>query len=646
LRVRALSLRVPALALRVPALALGVLALALGVRASVSAQQAVFRTSTQYVRVDVVVTDKDDKPIEGLTKDDFEIIDDGRPQRVDTFQFVKIPVAKRTLARSASVEPVPDVVSNQPATADSRLFAVVIDDMHLLEKDVIPIKALLMEFLQSLSPNDEVAFTFVNRSDYGVNFTRDTTKLVNAVERMRGALGFGLDASGTDSTGNAARYLKDVAWSSFLTLQSVVRSAAGSSHPRRAVLFVSNGELVDVFGQAGPPVLEFFDAYESLFRDAAKADVPIYTYSPRGAFLPQDAVRGDGIRSVSARANVIRNMRIMNNNLIVIANSTGGRAIVDAADMPRMIDEIVAENGAFYLLGYYPDPFAADGKRHEIAVKVKREGARVRGRTGYDAPPKPGSKAASLDDVTRALNAGVNLAGIPLRAFVAPVALDGKRQSVAITVQVDYPAPADGADRIDDEFDVRLAAIDPDGKLKQEASRTIKVGGRVRPGEGATFLINERMDLPAQALTVRVAVASHGLGRAGSIQVPVESLRGGEIAMSGLVVGLDGAPREAVLPSAALDSLVPFQPVTDRVFASSDTLRLFGRVYWKDKKMQPALSLTIDGGPASHPAMSADGAVITQLPLTNLTAGPHRLTIEASLPNGKRASRDVMFEVR
>lgn len=634
--------------LTVPALALTGLAVALTGRPVVSAQQAMFRTATQYVRVDVVVTDKDDKPIEGLTKDDFEIVDNGKPQQVDTFQFVKIPVVRRTLSRSAAAEPVPDVVSNQPATADSRLFAVVIDDMHLLEKDLIPIKALLMEFLQSLSPNDEVAFTFVNRSDLGVNFTRDTAKLVTAVELLRGALGFGLDATGQDPTGRAARYLKDIAWSSFLTLQSVVRSVAGSAHPRRAVLFVSNGELVDVFGQDGPPALEFFDAYQSLFRDAAKADVPIYTYSPRGAFLPQDAVRGDAIRSVSARSGVVRNMRIMNNNLIVMANATGGRAIVDAADMPRMINEIVTENGSFYLLGYYPDPFAADGTRHEITVKVRRDGARVRARTGYDAPPKAGSKAASLDDVTKALNAGVNLAGIPLRAFIAPVALDGKRQSVAITVQVDYPAPADGAERIDDELDVRLAAIDPDAKVKQEASRTIKVGGRVRPGDGATFLINERMDLPAEALTVRVAVASHGLGRAGSIQVPVESLRDGDIVMSGLAVGLDGPPREAVLPSAALEGLVPFQPVTDRTFTPFDTLRLFGRVYWKDRQVQPVLSLTMDGhsGPASHLAVSADGTLITQLPLKDLTAGRHRLTVEASLPNGRRASRDVLFEVK
>jgi hypothetical protein len=103
-----------------------------------------------------------------------------------------------------------------------------------------------------------------------------------------------------------------------------------------------------------------------------------------------------------------------------------------------------------------------------------------------------------------------------------------------------------------------------------------------------------------------------------------------------------------VLPSAALEGLVPFQPVTDRTFTPFDTLRLFGRVYWKDRQLQPVVSVAIDGSRSSamHPSVSADGTVITQLPLKDLTTGRHRLTVEASLPNGKRASRDVLFEVK
>ena len=49
--------------------------------ALVAQQGTTFRTSTQYVAVDVVVTGEHDAPVTDLRKEDFEITENGRPQK-------------------------------------------------------------------------------------------------------------------------------------------------------------------------------------------------------------------------------------------------------------------------------------------------------------------------------------------------------------------------------------------------------------------------------------------------------------------------------------------------------------------------------------------------------------------------------------
>jgi VWFA-related protein len=620
------------------------------------AAQTVFRSNVQYVTVDVVVTDKNDKPITDLSQDDFEIEDNGKPQKVSDFKYVSIPIASRSLDLATVSEPQPDITSNLPATPDSRLFAIVIDDLHLLEKDLVNIKRILTEFLASLSADDEVALVFVSHSDLGVNFTRNTGKLVSTISNLRASLGFGLDALGSDPSGNAGAYTMNYARSSVITLRNVAKSLAGSRHPRRAILWVSNGETIDMFGLDGPPEMMMFAEYQDTFRDAARADVPIYTVSTRGS-LPEDSIRGDQIVSPSMRSRVLKAMRVQRNNLIVIANTTGGRAIVDASDMPRMIHEIVQENGSYYLLGYYPDPFVADGKFHELKVKVKREGAHVRARTGYDAPRAERASGPVLTAIDSAMSAGVNVSALPLRAFAQPIASDGKKLTVAVSVELTYPAPVDGSSRFDDNLQLKIVALDPDAKIKASAGRALHFTAPAPKSGDVTFLINDVIQVPAQFLTLRVAVGSESLGKAGSVQVAIDMPKASKgLTLGGIAVGVDGAPREAVMQPAAFDGLIPFQPTVSRAFSASDVLRLFAHVYWKDKA-KPSATMTLtgpNGAVTSTPSLSAmkpsgdqqDAVIAAMLPVRGMAPGKYHLAISASLPGGKPVTRDVLFEVK
>lgn len=653
-----------------------VLCLVFVVCIALAAQQApVFRSGVQYVAVDVVVTDKNDKPITDLKREEFSIVESGKSQSIADFQFVNVPAVTRTAAvTAAAAEPEPDVVTNVAPKADSKLFVMVIDDMHLIEQNIIAIKRTLTDTLNAIPPDDEVAMVFVSHSDMSVNFTRSRAPIQRAIDNVRGALGFGLDslahapngagtAGATDqlySSTSPSRFRAIYAKTAVETLRSVARSLAGSNHSRRAILFFSGGTTLTPWDIGSPNYnLELADELLATVAEAAHADVPIYAIDPRGNITPDDAVRGDPIKSARLRSEVVNNLQIQRNNLSEIAINTGGRAVVGASDMKRMMEEIVQENGSFYLLGYYPEPFASDGKFHELDVKVSRPGVIVRARKGYVAPSKERATESTAVILDKAMTAGVNVSGLPIRVLANPIAAGAKGMMTAVTVEVTYPSPLDGSRRIDDSLELSIVALDPDAKVKLKATRPMKFAGNAPPSGPITFLVDEAIELPSESLTLRVGVASQALGKAGTSQVAIEVPKPSDskLQMSNVAIGFVGPQRQAAMNASLIAQILPFQPTTTREFASADTLRVFARTFWKGKD-QPSATITISGGTMSPRTMtpeikvqSVDGGrmeavVDTTIPLKDLLPGRYHLAVDAKLPNGQPVSRVVVFEVK
>ena len=641
--------------------------------AALAAQQPVFRTGVQYVTVDVVVTDKNDKPITDLKKEDFVIVEGGKAQAVADFQFVNVPAVTRTVNLAEAIKaPEPDVATNIAPSPNSRLFVIVIDDLHLIEQDIVRIKQSLSDLLGAFAPDDEVALVFVSHSDMSVNFTRNRAALAAVIDQVRGALGFGLDSlaqqpAGETPSSNALypstvpsrfrlAYQKNVVD----TLINVTRSLAGAQYARRAVFFFSGGTTLEPHDPTDPNYnIEYGEDLRAVIGAAQRAGVPVYAIDPRGNLTPDDAVRGHQIVSERVRAQVRRNLQIQRNNLSELAINTGGRAVVGASDMKRMMQEVVQENGSFYLLGYYPEPFSADGKFHDISVKVNRPGAIVRARNGYVAPSASRATESTASVLNTAMSAGVNVSGLPIRVSALPIAAAAKGMMTAVTVEVTYPAPMDGSRRIDDSLELSLVALDPDAKVLLKASRPMKCAGTAPPSGAITFLLDEALELPSQPLTLRVGIASQALGKAGTAQVALDVPKPSDskLQMSGVAIGLDGPKREAVMNGQLIASLLPFQPTTTRVFAAADTVRAFARLFWKGKD-QPTLTITTVGGatPAAKTTQAIrvqaaeggrmEGVVDTTIPLKDLLPGRYHLAIDAKLPNGQAVSRVVLFEVR
>lgn len=137
-----------------------------------------FRTATLLTELDVLPVDGDGAVVAGLTADDFEVVEDGEPQTVDSIEFVDVD--------AASVDRLPpDVVSNAYRTS-SRVWVLVVDDLRLGRSLQAPVRAALTTLVEGLAPADVVALVPTSgRRDQRVEFTLDKSTVLGAIGRLR-----------------------------------------------------------------------------------------------------------------------------------------------------------------------------------------------------------------------------------------------------------------------------------------------------------------------------------------------------------------------------------------------------------------------------------------------------------------------------
>lgn len=592
--------------------------------ATIVAGQQSFKTSVEYVRLDVIVTDKQDRPVPGLTEDDFLISENGKPQPIATFEAVSIPTVRReiTVTDTKTTTPSIDVVSNS-APPLGRQWVMVIDDLHIIEQQAGKLRTLVVEFLQRIPTEDQVAIVFVGRSDLSQGFTSDLGAQMRTVNRIRDSLGQAYDANNSNgmnpgSGGGGAVKARtipppnyDVGDKAGATIDSnqserhrygqatvdvlnnVSRTLANSKYPRKAMVYVSEGPTYDVNGafsnneydlnREAEFTRDYFNEMDKAFATARKAGVPVYTIDPRGA-LDATATRGgpEKEQPPTGPAGGLSGTKRQANNMRMIAENTGGLAFVGMSDVPRAVEALIHDNDVYYLLGFYPEPLLRDGKFHDVDVKIKgRDDVRVRARAGYTAPAAvatpPVDLAAAFD---AAMVAALPESGISLRVFAAPVAATSRLMKTAVSLQITYPTEAG---KLNDTLDFAITAHDLDGKIKASSRKKYEFSATPTGNGDVTFVINDVIDVPSQPLTLRVGVASHHLGKIGVIHTSLEAPKPNSenTELGGIVLGYAGPPREEAKPKGALTDLVPFQPTTDRTFTAQDSLKIFAPVFWR-----------------------------------------------------------------
>jgi VWFA-related protein len=397
------------------------------------APSATFQVEVNFVDIDAVVTDERGNFVGDLTKDDFELLDDGKPQEISAFSLVDIPLPSAGARPRADAAVVSDVKSNaQPISG--RLYVIVLDDLNvapLRSKVVVNAARQLVE--RHFGPNDMAAITYTSgRTDGAQEFTSERALLLAAIDRFQGRklrstvieradhyfqqhlkeLEINApdpdDPDATTGPPQSGTIRGPIGYSDMTTdpddferghraqqvlgaLKRLAELMGGIRGRRKAVVMFSEGidyPIYDIFGS--PAATTVLMATRDAIAAAARANVSFFSVDPRGLVgMTSEAIElnaaADAHLGFDAKG-LLADMYLSQDSLRTLAEETGGYAAVNSNNVSTALNRIVRLNSTYYVLGYYPKDARRDGRFHKIEVRVKRPGLRVSARKGYVSP--------------------------------------------------------------------------------------------------------------------------------------------------------------------------------------------------------------------------------------------------------------------
>jgi VWFA-related protein len=460
-----------------------------------------FRAGINFVRVDVIITDKNGNAIADLQPSDFDVSEDGKPQKIETFKLVKLDGG-----RADAINDPPREIRNdydeeaEAARDDVRLFAIFLDDYHVRRGSSLSVRKQLAQFIETqIGPSDMVGVMYPLESTASVRMTRSHSAVSRGLQQFLGRK-FEYDPKNQYEevyahypTEIVERIRNQVSLSA---LKALIVHMGSLKEGRKSLILVSEG-----YTNIIPPQMRNRDAQQpglgnpaygnpgvgsndineqraawsagldmqsdlrEIYDTANRNNVAIYAVDPRGLPVFEFDIN-EGVNISTDSTYLTSTM----DTLRVLAENTDGRAIVNRNDLAAGMKQITRDSSAYYLIGYNSSTAPSDGKFHEIKVRVKRSGLQVRARKGYWAlnqeqtaralaPPKP----AVPKPVEAALAAAV---ARPSRASVVRTWIGtsrGENGKTRVTF-VWEPLPKAPGDRPREEPSrVSLMAVAPDG---------------------------------------------------------------------------------------------------------------------------------------------------------------------------------------
>jgi VWFA-related protein len=146
-----------------------------------------FKVEVNYVEIDAIVTDASGNLVQGLTKEDFQVFENGKPQTLSVFSQVAIPVERADAPLFAPSPIEPDVRSNR-REFDGRVFVLVLDDIQTHFARSVRVKAAAKHFIERyMGANDLAAVVTTGGAKGGTQeFTTSRRMLLQAVDRFMG----------------------------------------------------------------------------------------------------------------------------------------------------------------------------------------------------------------------------------------------------------------------------------------------------------------------------------------------------------------------------------------------------------------------------------------------------------------------------
>lgn len=375
--------------------------------------QEPFRTGVRLVRLDVSVLDRSGEPVRDLTADDFRITERGRPLVVRTFEAMDI--AGRDVPEAPTAEALdpddetplfdPESPSDEttmpvPDLERGRLIVIVMDD------DMTPgnpkwgtqARAIARAIVDRMGPDDRVGVQFTRVSDTKFELTSNPGRVIERIETYSPGGYLALPPRNPfvpDTEDEVPRF-----WRTMLTLGYTTEAIAALTDRRKMLVYIGPGlPIRQDWGQGYHG--DFGRSMVTLFREAERANVVVYTFDPTGLDGLEDYVFDKFLLAARTKPSVGGARTPMDQMLsqsqgnarniarwtmefsLGLADNTGGRALVRSDNMESAVDQMFLDTSFYYLIGVEPRDTEPDGRFHEVRIEVTRPNVDVRGRRGY-----------------------------------------------------------------------------------------------------------------------------------------------------------------------------------------------------------------------------------------------------------------------
>jgi VWFA-related protein len=605
----------------------------------------VLRIKTELVQTDVMVFDKQGRFVDGLRPEQFELSLDGKARPVSFFERVTTGSAREASQVSAAKSG--KFVSNEQIRGaltssgiQGRLIFFFIDDLHLSESSLMRARKALFDFVQNqMSQNDRVAIVSASGQIGFLQQLTDYQPTLNAaIERLKykrnpeayaGKVPIS-DYQATRITDNRDRDLfnylmlataneyqmKGMMMNAATMVRSRVRQISAQSKmvtssvlsvlkslmdssaqlPGRKLAFViSDGFITDPTGSSGMSMVK------QVTELAARSGVVVYTMDARGTFNDPatDAGRNDfpdGMSTGTQARHPSLESAALQQPLHILAEDTGGRAILNSNSFRDAFQQAIRETSAYYLLAWRPDDDEQRGGKARIKVSIKdRPDLRVRLRRNYYVPPPLEAVIKNKDE--KGASAAPEQAQTPEAGLVAALGSLYPHRTLPTSLSVGYVQEPDQGltlkasmhierEALDvttgeaqkSEIDVLGAAIDDRGVIvtfKQVLTVTPDPSSQNRQ---QPVVWNQQLKLPPGLYQVRVAVRERSSGRTGGAQqwIEVPDLSTGRFSLSSLFLGeRKMATRDERFATAPRPIMID----VDRRFTRSSVLRFQTYIY-------------------------------------------------------------------
>jgi VWFA-related protein len=526
-----------------------------------------FRTQTILVQVPIVITDKSGNHIHGLTKEDFHVFENGKEQKLGTFEEIvstntKLPVVAPTPGEFSNLT----LSEQQPRT----VTVIAIDTVNTPFLDQSTGRRELVKYLaDNLDSGQVLALMIITSRGLKVvqGLTGDPAQLLQVLKKTSGELpamqgvdvDVQADAAAGDipdqpsiSTGSHPSAAMDAfvehgeaVYSQFQqqnAIETTMNAFLGiawslSGIPgRKSLIWATGGFPFTLASPAVVPAGNLSKLYERTMGALTAAQISVYPVDIRGLVNTSpigDASRSNARTGQALARQISRRSWLQQSSLDTLnefADMTGGKAFYNTNDLASSFKRAADDASSYYLAGYYLDTHNDHAGWRQLKVKVDRKDTEVRARKGFFVTNATiHLELTRNSDLSYALTSPIEGTGVPIAVKFLGSSGDGEKKSADFLIHL----PADSVTVASSEgqnhfnFEVAAAAFLDGSKTGQPALTNGKTVTASVPDAQMTALrakglsMKDTLELAPGKYTVRVVVRDNVTGKVGSVTAPL-----------------------------------------------------------------------------------------------------------------------------